>query len=393
MAAGTRRLGQLLPPCRSRVLSRAGSAAGTAASPAWYSAVLTVRKQWLFSRPQCPGQDGPKKHHSREAPLLAHQQHVHAVERSRVGSAAAPAREQPRSTRPASLGARRSQGVRSAGRSRRALARRGRQGSAARSIRPRRAWLLAAAPRRTGGAGSLLIVAAAAVAAVATLWGAGGQPPPPPTPIGPAPPPEPPALLPAQPTRRCAQGPDLSAPGRPGATIVHSLISGDTNRSYRLRLPRAYDPRRPAPLVLAFHGFKNVAAEEEQYVGLSALTDTEYFAVAYPEGADGCLAQPSWRSWNAGGCSQPNGTCCTKVRAQKHASFFEHSRRFRTCTCAQSTIICQDRLGKQHKEMATSGVFRRLITQPSASVTASRPRPARRATAKPTAPATTPKGG
>ena len=181
--------------------------------------------------------------------------------------------------------------------------------------------------------GSLLIVVAAAVAVVATLRGAGGQPPPPPppspSPIGPAPPPEPPALLPAQPTRRCAQGPDPSAPGRPGATIVHSLISGDTNRTYRLRLPRAYDPRRPAPLVLAFHGFKNVAAEEEQYVGLSALTDTEYFAVAYPEGADGCLAQLSWRSWNAGGCSQPNGTCCTKVRAQKRTLHFEHD--FLTC--------------------------------------------------------------
>ena len=244
--------------------------------------------------------------------------------------------------------------------------------------------------------GSLLIVAAAAAAAVATLRGAGGHPPPPPppspTPIGPAPPPEPPALLPAQPTRRCAQGPDLSAPGRPGATIVHSLISGDTNRSYRLRLPRAYDPRRPA-LVLAFHGFKNVAAEEEQYVGLSALTDTEYFAVAYPEGADGCLAQPSWRSWNAGGCSQPNGTCCTKVRAQKHARCISSTIFSLVPQSGQSTISCQDRLGKQYKEMATSGVFCRLITQASVSVMASRPRPARRATATPTAPATTPKGG
>jgi hypothetical protein len=112
------------------------------------------QKTMAFFQASVPRPGWPEKTSlPRGAPLLAHQQHVHAVERSRIGSAAAPAREQPRSTRPASLGARRSQGVRSAGRSRRALARRGRQGSAARSIRPRRAWLLAAAPPVRRGAG------------------------------------------------------------------------------------------------------------------------------------------------------------------------------------------------------------------------------------------------
>eukprot|EP01043_Picozoa_sp_COSAG02_P014007 COSAG02_NODE_569_length_20206_cov_5.631223_10_plen_372_part_00 len=154
--------------------------------------------------------------------------------------------------------------------------------------------------------GFLLLVAATPVAVLVVTRGAVDSAPPPTPPL------QPPQLLPAQPTRRCAQGPAAATAGPTGTTVVQSLISSEQNRTYRLHLPRGYEPHHPAPLVLAFHGFKNTAADEEQSVGLSALSDSEGFIVVYPEGEDGCLAQPSWRSWNAGGCSQPNGTCCTK---------------------------------------------------------------------------------
>lgn len=144
--------------------------------------------------------------------------------------------------------------------------------------------------------GLLLLMAAAAMAAVVARAGSDRSPP----------------LSPALPTRRCALGPRAATAELNGSTVVQSLISSERNRTYRLHLPRGYNPRWPAPLVLAFHGWKLTAEDEEQYVGLSALSDTEGFIVVYPEGENGCLAGPSWRSWNAGGCSQPNGTCCTE---------------------------------------------------------------------------------
>ena len=101
-------------------------------------------------------------------------------------------------------------------------------------------------------------------------------------------------------------------------------MAGGSNRTYRLRIPRSYDPRQPLPLVLAFHGFKNTAADEEGSTGLSMLAESERFIVAYPQGQGGPPGAPTWYSWNAGGCSAPEGTCCTASAPAPGMSLMSH---------------------------------------------------------------------
>lgn len=74
-------------------------------------------------------------------------------------------------------------------------------------------------------------------------------------------------------------------------------------RKVLVHLPAGYDPVRPAPLVLAFHGGGGNAghmADDANY-GLQKKADEAGFVVAFPNGYSK-LPGGRFATWNAGGC-------------------------------------------------------------------------------------------
>jgi polyhydroxybutyrate depolymerase len=101
---------------------------------------------------------------------------------------------------------------------------------------------------------------------------------------------------------RQAGGEDPAAPLGAGTHALRLRHDG-LMRKVLVHVPAGYDPARPAPLVLAFHGGGGHAeymADDARY-GLVARAEREGFVVAFPNGFSrfprGRLA-----TWNAGGC-------------------------------------------------------------------------------------------
>jgi polyhydroxybutyrate depolymerase len=70
-----------------------------------------------------------------------------------------------------------------------------------------------------------------------------------------------------------------------------------------VHVPAGYDPARPAPLVLAFHGGGGDAAfmADDTRYGLQREADKDGFIVAFPNGASK-LPGGRFATWNAGAC-------------------------------------------------------------------------------------------
>jgi len=73
-----------------------------------------------------------------------------------------------------------------------------------------------------------------------------------------------------------------------------TIVSKGTNRTANVHVPASYDPTKPTPVVLNFHGYTSDAAQEALLSGMSAKSDAEGFIVVYPQGLNS--------SWNAGAC-------------------------------------------------------------------------------------------
>jgi polyhydroxybutyrate depolymerase len=82
---------------------------------------------------------------------------------------------------------------------------------------------------------------------------------------------------------------------QPAEQVVH-VMAGGRDRAAVLHLPPSYDPTRPTPLVLNFHGFLVTADSQAGFTGMSAHADQAGYMVAYPAGT-GLVP-----SWNAGSC-------------------------------------------------------------------------------------------
>ncbi len=84
----------------------------------------------------------------------------------------------------------------------------------------------------------------------------------------------------------------------------HRTLSIDgRERSYLVHIPPQYDPEKPTPVVLAFHGAGTNAVVMATSSGLSAKADQEGFIVVYPNGTGkGRLLLV----WNSGGFRGPN---------------------------------------------------------------------------------------
>jgi len=85
----------------------------------------------------------------------------------------------------------------------------------------------------------------------------------------------------------------------------YSFENQGYERAYELHIPASYTGTSPVPLVLDFHGIYMSAAVERKTSGFKALSETEGFIVAYPEGIGTlettALSQTTLggQSWNA----------------------------------------------------------------------------------------------
>jgi polyhydroxybutyrate depolymerase len=73
------------------------------------------------------------------------------------------------------------------------------------------------------------------------------------------------------------------------------------SRPYTLHVPSGYDPTKPTPLVVMFHGYSADGSSEELYMGLTEASDASTFLYAY---GDGTLDKMALRFWNA------TNACC-----------------------------------------------------------------------------------
>lgn len=80
----------------------------------------------------------------------------------------------------------------------------------------------------------------------------------------------------------------LSADPKPGTFASEKVEAGGATRHYRLVVPKAADPAKPAPLVVAFHGMlidsKDVMPA---YTKLSDTAQKHGFLLAYPDAVGG----------------------------------------------------------------------------------------------------------
>ena len=84
------------------------------------------------------------------------------------------------------------------------------------------------------------------------------------------------------------------APGIDAAGIIAS-------RPYTLHVPTGYDPTKPTPLVVMFHGYSVDGPSEEAYMDLTAASDASTFLYAY---GNGTVDKSGLRFWNA------TNACC-----------------------------------------------------------------------------------
>ena len=106
------------------------------------------------------------------------------------------------------------------------------------------------------------------------------------------------ALAPA-----ASAGESAPAGARGAGTHTLQLHHDGQQRKYLLHIPAGYDPARPAPLVLAFHGGGGHAefmADEARY-GLVGKADRAGFVVVFPNGYSR-FPGGKFATWNAGGC-------------------------------------------------------------------------------------------
>jgi polyhydroxybutyrate depolymerase len=79
-----------------------------------------------------------------------------------------------------------------------------------------------------------------------------------------------------------------------------TIVSNGLDRTANVHVPASYDPTKPTPVVLNFHGFTSDATQEALLSNMSAKSDEVGFVVVYPQGLNS--------SWNAGACCGQSAT-------------------------------------------------------------------------------------
>jgi polyhydroxybutyrate depolymerase len=79
-------------------------------------------------------------------------------------------------------------------------------------------------------------------------------------------------------------------------TIIDSILSGNIQRTYRLYVPKNYDPQKSSSLIVDMHGYTSNATQEQAYSNFMPIADTANFFVVYPNGT----VYNGMQFWNAG---------------------------------------------------------------------------------------------
>jgi polyhydroxybutyrate depolymerase len=79
-------------------------------------------------------------------------------------------------------------------------------------------------------------------------------------------------------------------------TIIDSILSGNIQRTYRLYVPKNYDPLKSSALIIDMHGYSSNAIQEQAYSNFMPIADTANFFVVYPNGT----VYNGMQFWNAG---------------------------------------------------------------------------------------------
>ena len=113
------------------------------------------------------------------------------------------------------------------------------------------------------------------------------------------------------PSSGCGQAPPYD-PSSPRQSAYFEDSFDGLERGYLMHLPTTYDPDRPTPLVISFHGWSLSAQDNWEWMGFKENIEQENYITVFPDGKRDCLGQPRcWSSWNAGGASF-NGPVCEK---------------------------------------------------------------------------------
>lgn len=78
---------------------------------------------------------------------------------------------------------------------------------------------------------------------------------------------------------------------------TRTLMMGEQKRTYLVHVPKGYDPKKPAPVVLALHGAAMNGPMMVWFSGLNKKSDDAGFIVVYPSGT----GTGPFLTWNAGG--------------------------------------------------------------------------------------------
>jgi polyhydroxybutyrate depolymerase len=78
---------------------------------------------------------------------------------------------------------------------------------------------------------------------------------------------------------------------------TRTLMMGGQTRTYLVHVPKGYDPKKPAPVVLALHGAAMNGPMMVWFSGLNKKSDEAGFIVVYPSGT----GTGPFLTWNAGG--------------------------------------------------------------------------------------------
>jgi len=99
-----------------------------------------------------------------------------------------------------------------------------------------------------------------------------------------------------------AKGETPLAPGDHTRTLQHE----GRNRSYLVHVPPKYESKRPAPVVLVFHGGGSNAEQMVRFCGLNEKADKEGFLAVYPNGTGRLELALTWNGGNCCGYAMRN---------------------------------------------------------------------------------------
>lgn len=78
---------------------------------------------------------------------------------------------------------------------------------------------------------------------------------------------------------------------------TRTLVMGELKRTYLVHVPQKFDPKKPAPLVLALHGAAMNGPMMAWFTDLNKKSDESGFIVVYPSGT----GTGPFLTWNSGG--------------------------------------------------------------------------------------------